>query len=118
VEVEMRDQIAGVCTHIEHEPVAPLIGWIDALANKSLDSGDVLGEKHKIDQFLGVFGREVIGCANMPPGDDEDMSGRLRVDIAECDAPFARRHLVGRYLADDDAAEEAVAHGSTVAVGA
>jgi len=48
-------------------------------------------------------------------GDDQDMRGRLGIDITKCEGTATFSHPLGRDVTRDDLAEEAVGHGAIVA---
>jgi len=48
----------------------------------------------------------------MPLGDDEDMRGRLRINVFESEGLLIFINFLAGYFALNDPAEQAVAHGS------
>lgn len=73
--------------------------------------GDLLGEVHEASEELGVGTGELRDVGVVLPGHHEHVHGRLRVDVPEGDGVLVLSHDVGRQVARDDPAEEAVAHG-------
>ena len=49
-------------------------------------------------------------------GDDQDMRGRLGIDVTKCEGTATFSHTFGRDVTRDDLAEEAVSHGAIVAL--
>ncbi len=105
----MPDCLAAAWPGVEDNPVAVTV---DALRLGYLGC---VG-KDLAEQIL-LRGLDQLGQGPMVrPRDHQDMHGRLRVDVEESDSPRRLGHDGGRYLAGDDAAEQAIWHGEDLNV--
>lgn len=74
--------------------------------------GDSLGHHHDPGNVF-LRGGPDVGCVG--PGNDKGVAFRRLSAIEECKRAFILRHDVGGRIASDDLAEDAVAHGSSMA---
>ena len=72
------------------------------------------GDDEKVPEHLLMCRFDVGNARDRVDGHDEHMNGRLRLNIAECDAEFIPIDDVGRDFARDDPAEEGrlLSHGT------
>ena len=83
----MIHRLSGCRSTIENGPVPRC---------KSFLSSQLPRHRNKVsDQFFIRFG-EVVQLRNGLPGNDQDMYGRLRSDIPECETLFVLIHHIGR----------------------
>lgn len=99
VQVDVEDLLARVGAGVEDEPVAPLeaVGLHDGTSRR-----EHIGQLHRRD--LG----ELDGVGDMPLRDDQDVRGRLWVDVAEGQAELGLDDNHRLDLPGDEATEEAV----------
>jgi hypothetical protein len=73
---------------------------------------ELLRSEDELPYERAVGSGQIVQCRDVPPRNYEDMCRGLRVDIAEGEHVGVFVHEVGRDLASDDPAEQAVArHG-------
>jgi hypothetical protein len=97
--VEVEDRLSGAGADVEDGAVALL----DVALASDLGGGEVAAA----DDF-GIGGLGFFESGKMFFGDDEDVSGGLRVDVFEGEDLVVFVNLLGGDFAGDDAAEEAV----------
>lgn len=102
VDVEVVDGLAAVGAGVEHQAVA--VGEV-------LGAGDFAGGVEKLAEDGGVVLGGVRVRGEVVLGDDEDVRGRLGVDVREGESLLVFVEAVDGDFAGDDFAEEA-AHSS------
>ena len=105
VAVDMRDRLAGIAFCVEDEACAAL--------GETFLFCDILGAEEKPPHQRGIFLCHVEKAFDVLPGNDEDVRGRLRVQIAECVEFVVFVNFVRRDFAADDFTENAVGHGNS-----
>ena len=106
VEVEVGHAVGGVGTHVEGETVAPV------LASDPLGVGHRLGRHQEGHDVVGVLGHDGGGVHDVAGRHHQHVDGRLGVDVPERHRALVAVDDVGRHVAGDDGAEEAVGHGA------
>jgi hypothetical protein len=96
----VEDGLAGVGVAVEDGPVATRI--------VAMVPGNRRRSPHHLTHQRVVFLRQVVQRGDVPPGYDEDVCRRLRVDIFERDQPIVLVHDRRGYLFRHDLAEKAV----------
>lgn len=99
VQVEMSDRLAAVRTGVHHRAKAIL---------QSLLCRNVSGYRmHMAEQSL-VFERQMRERSDVLARDDQQMDGRLRVDIGDGECPLVFEDLLRWYGTSGNFAEEAI----------
>lgn len=93
VQVDMIHGLSGCRSTIEYRPV-PL--------GKSFLSGQPPRHREKVSDQLFIRFGEIVQLRNGFPGDDQDMYGRLRSNIPECETLFVLIHHIGRNVSIRD----------------
>lgn len=99
--MQMVDRLPSRSPGIEHCPVPRL--------RHPLLPCDVRRQVEDCPKDPSIVSRLEGGDVSL--GDDQDMHRRLRIGIAEGERLVALRHFLGRDLASDDTAKDAIAHG-------
>jgi hypothetical protein len=104
VDVEVEDGLSGAGADVEDGAVSLL----DVALARDLGGGEVAAAND-----FGVGGFRFFQSGKMFLGNDEDMCGRLCVDVLEGEYIFIFVNFLGGNLAAEDAAEEAIriSHG-------
>jgi hypothetical protein len=102
VDMEMKYRLPRSRTHIQHGPISLL----DVPLTRNLGRRQVTAADH-----LGVVSLRLLQASKMLPGDDQHMRRRLGVDVLEGQHVLVLVNFLGRNLAAENAAEEAVAAG-------
>src|SRR2546429_6614781 len=105
VHVDVVDDLPAPWPAGASEPVAGLSEAL-RLAQRS-------GRNEAAAQHFGVASLHRHDRRDVAPRDDQEVDGRLGVDVSERDARVVLVLDVGRSLAVDDAAEHAVRHGAS-----
>src|SRR5579859_606196 len=106
--------------HVEHRLPRPGPGVEDdpvTVGRDPLGLGHPVGLGRHLGQQAGIRGGHRGQAGVVVPGDDQDVGGGLRADVAEGNDPVTFDHQVGRDVARHDLAEEAVSHGRILAAG-
>src|SRR5260370_37796953 len=103
MQVQMENSLASARAHVVDRAVSILDV---ALAR------DLRGDELAVADELGIFRLGLLQVHNMPLGNDEDMSRRLRVDVLEGKGALVFVDLLAWYFALNDLAEQAVTHSS------
>ena len=96
-------------TDVEGEPVAGLV--------HALLAANLAGEGEEGGKGLGVARLDLAGVGNVFAGDDEDVHGRARVDIADSEGVLVLGDPLDGDIPRGHVAEEAVGHGRILAGG-
>jgi hypothetical protein len=102
MEVEVEDRLAGALAVVGDEPEVGETAFRRARRR-------ALGERAQEPRVRRPDVRELL---DVPAGDDEDVSRRLRGDVLEREDRLVLIDLLRRDLAGDDPAEDAVGHGA------
>ena len=100
--MEMKYRLPRSRTHIQHGPISLL----DVPLTRNLGRRQVTAADH-----FGIFGLRLFQASKMLPGNDQHMRRRLGVDVLEGQHVLVLVNFLGRNLAAENAAEEAVAAG-------
>src|SRR5574340_953835 len=100
MKVNVEYGLPGVATVIDHHPVPVLV-------QRPFFSDRLRHEKEMTDSLLISF-LHAMNISKMLLGHNEDMDGRLRIDVLECKARPVFVNDLRRDLLPDDLAEEAV----------
>ena len=99
MQMQMVDGLSAVGAGVDDDAIsaseACVAGYLRRLREQMPEEGGVL--------FFGVCLR-----GDVLPGNDQEMGGRLGIDIGEDDAAFVLILSIGRNSAGDDLAEQAV----------
>lgn len=106
MEMQMKNSLPAVSPRIGHNAI-PRFGQPLVRGNLSA------GEEQPTEQGLIRFA-EVLNCRNMPFGDYQSMNRRLRANVIECQRMLILIHHFSRNTAVNDAAENTVAHTSSL----
>lgn len=96
VRVDVRHLLPGIRAVVEHDAIP---GPANALGGR----GPVREPGHFLEQAAGLGDRRQVDV--MFPRHDQEMRGRLRIDIAEHETPCVFLHDFGRNLTGSDRAE-------------
>lgn len=102
MDVEVLYSLSAVGAGVDHEPVA---------AFEVLRAGDLAGGSEEFAQQGGVFGQGVGVGGDVALGDDEDVDGRLGMDVGKGDRVGVVMQARDRDFSRNDFAEEAVRLG-------
>jgi len=102
--VQVKNGLPRAWANVEYRPVAIL----DAALARNAGGGKMA----MADQFR-VFGRSFFEPTDVLLGNHEYVGGSLRVDVLKRIDVLIRVDFLGRYFAADDAAEQAVFHGTS-----
>jgi hypothetical protein len=106
MQVQVKHGVTGAGADVEHCAVAIL----DTALAPNPRSNEIA-----ISDDLGIFGLSLLEADNVLLGNDEHMRGRLRADVFEGEDLVVFIHLLGRDLARNNLAKEAVwIHGISV----
>ena len=108
VRVDVEDRLPRLRPGIEDDTVAT---GRDPLGVRYL-----LGLERHLGQQVSVGAGERGKVRVMILGDDQDVRGGLRVDVTKREGAATFSHPLGRDIARDDLAEEAISHGAIVAL--
>ena len=97
---EVIDSLPSVTIGVDHQPISAI--------GQSLLSCDISREDQQPPHEIGL--RDFVHRRQMPPGNRQHMSRRLRTDVAEREEVFGLADDCRRDLAPGDLAEETVAH--------
>jgi NAD(P)H-dependent FMN reductase len=100
VQMNVKDRLSRVRVAVEDSPVATI--GVAVLRRQCRSPAN-----HLSNQTV-VFGAEVVQRRDVPARHDEDVRGRLGVDVLDGNEPIVRIHNRARDLACDDLAEETV----------
>ena len=100
--MQMGHHLVGIGARVYHQAIAALG---HALAPRQL-GGQEDAAAHQLLVLRAQFGQG----RDVRFGYDEDMFGRLRIDIPDGDDILILVHNLGRYLASGDAAEDALSN--------
>jgi hypothetical protein len=106
VRVRVRDGLTALPPGVEHDPVAAAV---DALGDR-----DLMRLADKLVEQAATRVRQCRHVRVMIPRDDQDVGGRLRVDVAEGDGPLSVKHDRGRDVAGRDRAKQTVRHTTII----
>jgi hypothetical protein len=104
MDVYVKDGLTGLRPNVEHGPVA--------LLNPALPA-DFGRDEMKAPDKLRIFFLRFFQAADMFFRDDEDVSGRLRVDVLEGKTMLVFIYFLGRNLALHNSAKEAISHSGS-----
>jgi len=107
VGVDVEHRLPRFSTGIEDDTVA-------AAGGDPLGLSYLLYLERQLGQQAGIGARERGQVRVVILGDDQDMRGRLGIDVTKCEGTATFSHPLGRDVARDDLAEEAVSHGAIV----
>ena len=96
--VHVEDGLAGVCTGVEDETEVS----VRMFRSEFACGGDDFGEKRRVSSCEFTDVRVVLGLGN-----DEEVNGSLRSDVAERNETLGFEHDVCGDFAVDDSAEDA-----------
>jgi hypothetical protein len=102
VDVKVEDGLSGTGSDVENRAVA--------LLDVAL-AGDVGGGEVAAADEFGVCGLSFFQSGEMFLGNDENVCGRLRIDVFESEDMVILVNFSGGNFALDDAAEEAIGFG-------
>ena len=100
------DGLATLPACVEHDPVA---AGVDALGDR-----DLMCLADKLVEQPAARGGERGDVRIVVARDHQDVRGRLRGDIAECDSPLTVKHDRRRDVSGRDPAEQAVWHSTII----
>jgi hypothetical protein len=103
----MKDGLAGARAYVEHGAVAILD---PALA------GNFGGYQLAVADQVGIFRLGFFQVDYVPLGDNEDMRGRLRIDVLEGEGALVFVHFLRRDSSRYDVAKQTICHKSSWAM--
>jgi len=102
VQVNMEDRLAGGTVGVEHGPVA--------VVGVSVLFRDGCGHTlHRAHQRI-VVRIQIVQCGDVTARNDQDVQGRLRIDIPDRNDLVILMDEASRDLSCDDLAEKAIVH--------
>lgn len=99
VHVEMIDALAGVGAGVDHDAIALV---------QPLGAGDFGGREHQPAENLLVLAAGVRDGGDVLAGNNEEVHGRLRIDIGKRVAVLIAMHGFRQDLSFDNLAEQAI----------